>query len=162
VSADERESAQAYFRLILLTVVGQAFNAAGYALEDDSLQQAAGLFRFRKPLDAGLTGFIEFQLLATTETEYAPVQPSRFRVTLTRTDQPGPAQPSAHPRYARRDLAALVVEDYGVAILPGAGHWWRYREVSELGKALAEAGHLIVGFGIPWLSGELPAPQHDD
>ncbi len=156
------DSAQAYFRLILLTVVGQAFSAAGYELEDDTLQQSAGLFRFRKAFDGDLTGFIEFQLLATIETEYAPVQPSRFRVTLTRTDQAGPAVASAHPQYARRDLAALVVEDYGVAILPGAGHWWRYRDTTELGKALAEAGHLVVGFGIPWLSGDLPAPQHDD
>lgn len=156
------DSAQAYFRLILLTVVGQAFSAAGYELEDDTLQQSAGLFRFRKALEGGLTGFIEFQLLAATETEFAPSQPSRFRITLTRTDQAGPAVPSAHSVYARRELAALVVEDYGVAILPNANHWWRYRDVSELGQALAEAGHLAIGFGMPWLSGELPAPHHDD
>lgn len=160
--AANEDSAQAYFRLILLTVVGQAFSAAGYELDDDTLQQAAGLFRFGKPLEGGLTGFIEFQLLAGAETEFAPPQPSRFRITLTRSDQAGPAVPSAHPAYVRRDLAALVVEDYGVAILPGAGYWWRYRDVSELGQALAEAGHLVIGFGMPWLSGELPAPQHDD
>src|SRR5512146_2091825 len=74
------DSPQAYFRLILLTVVGQAFRAAGYALDDDSLQQAGGLFRFRSELRDGLTSFIEFQLLAYTATEFASPQPSRFRV----------------------------------------------------------------------------------
>ena len=154
------DSAQAYFRLILLTVAGQAFTAAGYTLDDDSLQQAGGLFRFRAPLDEALSGFIEFQLLAYVPTDFAPPQPSRFRVTLTRTDQPATALPSVHPRFARRDLAALVVQDFGVAVLPSEIHWWAYRDVAELGRALAEAGHLIVGFGIPWLSGEL-VPPHD-
>lgn len=153
-------SAQAYFRLILLTVLGQAFTAAGYALDDDSLQQAGGLFRFCSDLRGGLTGYFEFQLLAYVTTEFAPSQPSRFRVTLTRTDQPAPTLPSAHPRFARRDLSALVVQDFGVPVLPSAAYWWTYRDIAELGRALAEAGHLIIGFGIPWLSGELP-PPHD-
>jgi hypothetical protein len=68
--------------------------------------------------------------------------------------------PSTHPRFARRDLSALVVQDFGVPVLPSASYWWTYRDVAELGRALAEAGHLIIGFGIPWLSGELP-PPHD-
>jgi hypothetical protein len=153
------DSAQAYFRLILLTVAGQAFSAAGYALDDDSLQQAGGLFRFRAPLKDGLSGFIEFQLLAYTLTDYAPPGPSRFRVTLTRTDQASPVAPSVHSRFARRDLAALVVQDFGVAVLPSAAYWWTYREVAELGRALAEAAHLIIGFGIPWLAGDLSPAQ---
>jgi hypothetical protein len=152
------DSAQAYFRLILLTVAGQAFGAAGCALEDDPLQQAGGLFRFRAALAEGLTGFVEFQLLAYTPTDYAPLQPSRFRVTLTRTDQPAPTLSSAHPRFARRDLAALVVEDFGVAVLPSANYWWTYRDTAELGRALGEAGHLIIGFGVPWLAGDLATP----
>ncbi|MFN8378193.1 MAG: hypothetical protein U0452_05930 [Anaerolineae bacterium] len=155
------DSAQAYFRLILLTVAGQAFGAAGYRLEEDPLQQAGGLFRFRADLANELTGFIEFQLLAYAQTEFASPQPSRFRVTLTRTDQPLPVVLSAHSRFARRDLAALVVEDFGVAVLPSAGYWWTYKDVAELGRALAEAGHLTVGFGIPWLAGDLTPPQHD-
>lgn len=155
------DSPQDYFRLILLTVAGQAFEAAGYLLDDESLQQSGGLFRFSRPLDGGLTGFIEFQLLAYAKTEFAPELPSRFRVTLTRTDQPAPTRPSSHPRFARRDLAALVVEDFGVAVLPSANHWWTYRDVNDLCRALAEAGHLVVGFGLPWLNGELAPPQGD-
>jgi hypothetical protein len=55
----------------------------------------------------------------------------------------------------RRDLSALVVEDFGVAILPSGKHWWTYQDTQTLGHALAEAGHLIVGYGMPWLSGDL-------
>jgi hypothetical protein len=28
--------------------------------------------------------------------------------------------------------------------------------VTALGKGLAEAGHLAIGYGMPWLSGDLP------
>jgi hypothetical protein len=135
------ESLQEYFRLILLTVVGQAFGAAGYALEERPTQWAGGLFRFVKSLDNEQNSVIEFQLLAYANAEGAP---SRFRVTLVRADG------------VRRTLSALVVEDFGVAILPSADHWWQFRDVTELGKALAEAGHLVVGYGLPWLSGDLP------
>jgi hypothetical protein len=30
--------------------------------------------------------------------------------------------------------------------------------MDELGKALAEAGHLVIGYGIPWLAGDLVPP----
>ncbi|MEP7292937.1 MAG: hypothetical protein ABI835_14235 [Chloroflexota bacterium] len=145
-----QQSPQEYFRLILLTVVGQAFGAAGYALEERPTQWAGGQFRFAKRLDEGLYGFIEFQLLY-----YAENSPSRFRVTLIRSDQPNAAT-SDHPKYARRTLSALVVEDFGVAILPSADYWWQFRDQTEMGKGLAEAGHLIVGYGLPWLAGDLP------
>lgn len=148
------QSPQVYFGLILHTVVGQAFGAAGYALEDSPTQQAGGRFRYAKALPDGLKAFIEFQML-----HYIEGRPSIFRVTLTRTDQLSPALPSQHPRYAQRDLSALVVEDFGVSILPAPGHWWQYHNVDELGRALAEAGHLIVGYGIPWLAGDLTPPQ---
>jgi hypothetical protein len=62
---------------------------------------------------------------------------------------------STHSRFVRRDLSALVVEDFGVGILPSAAHWWSFTQTAELGQALAEAGHLVVGFGMPWLSGDL-------
>jgi hypothetical protein len=153
------QSPQEYFRLLLLTVVGQAFNAAGYHLEERPMQWAGGLFRFTKPLDAGMYGFIEFQLLAYSDTMWSSGMPSRFRVTLTRSDQPSPTMPSQHPGFARRTLAELVVEDFGVAILPSADHWWTFKTTDELGKALAEAGHLVVGFGLPWLSGDLVPPS---
>lgn len=47
-----------------------------------------------------------------------------------------------------------VVEDFGVAILPSADHWWQFRDVTGLGRALAEAGYLVVGYGLPWLAGD--------
>jgi hypothetical protein len=144
------QSPQEYFRLLLLTVVGSAYDAAGYTLEDRPAQWAGGLFRFSKALENGLFGFIEYQLLA-----YSEDRPSRFRVTLVRSDRENPTLPSQHPEYARRLLSALVVEDFNVAILPSADHWWQYANVTELGAALAEAGHLVVGFGMPWLAGDI-------
>lgn len=155
------DPAQAQFRRLLLTVAGQAFGAAGYTLEENPLQQSGGLYRFRAALTGGLAGFVEFQALIYAQTEYAPPQPSRFCVTLTRTEQPSPALPSAHPRFARRELAALVVTDFGVAVLPSADYWWMYRDAGELGRALNEAGQLTIGFGFPWLAGDLTPPQHD-
>ena len=153
------QSPQDYFRLLLLTVVGQAFTAAGYTLEDRPAQWSGGLFRFAKPLDDSLTAFIEYQLLAYADTMWASRNPSRFRVTLTRTDQPAPRLPSAHPNFIQRDLGTLVVQDFAVAILPGPDYWWTFTTTDELGKALAESGHLVIGFGMPWLSGELLPPS---
>lgn len=144
------QSPQDYFRLILLTVVGQAFDAAGYRLDEKPVQWANGLFRFRKALDDGLYAFIEFQLLA-----YADGSPSRFTVLLTRSDQPNARAVSAHPAFARKTLSELVVTDFGVAILPAPDHWWAFSATEQLGRALGEAGWLTVGYGMPWLSGDL-------
>lgn len=146
---NNQQTPQEYFRLILMTVVGQAFGAAGYTLDERPTQWAGGQFRFVKALDAGLYGMIEFQLL-----HYAENAPSRFRVTLVRSDQAN-AAPSEHPQYARRTLSELVVTDFGVPILPSAEHWWQFRDVTEMGKGLAEAGHLAIGYGMPWLAEEL-------
>jgi hypothetical protein len=137
---------QDYFGAILVTVVGQAFTAAGYTLEDLPVKQAGGQYRFTRVLDAGRQATIEFQSLLYTDSEWSSGQPSRFRVTLLRSDG------------LRRDLSALVVQDFGVSILPSAAHWWTFRTVDDLGKALAEAGHLVVGYGMPWLAGELTPP----
>jgi hypothetical protein len=150
---NSRQSPQEYFRLILLTVVGQAFSAAGYALEERPVQWDGGQFRFVKPLE-GRLNIIEFQMLAYADTLYTVRQPSRFRVTLVRGASSG-----SQPDYTRRTLAELVVEDFRVAILPSADHWWAFSTTEELGKALAEAGHLIVGYGLPWLAGELVPPS---
>jgi hypothetical protein len=141
------QSAQEYFRVILLTVVGQAYAAADYALEERPIQWAGGQFRFTKALADGLTGTLEYQLLAYSDNAFSSGQPSRFRVVLMRSDG------------LRRDLSALVVSDFGVTILPSAAHWWTFRTTDELGRALAEAGHLTIGYGIPWLAGELTPPQ---
>lgn len=152
-------SPQEYFRLLLLTIVGQAFGAAGYELEARPAQWAGGLFRFVKAFANGLYGFIEFQHLHYTDTEFSSGIPSRFYVTLVRTDRPSASMASKHPAYARRSLSALVVEDFGVAILPSADHWWTFSNTTQLGSALAEAGHLIVGYGMPWLAGDLMPPS---
>jgi hypothetical protein len=156
---DYAQSPQDYFRLILVTVVGQAYGAAGYALQDRPLQWVGGFFQFMKPLEDGLFGWIDYQLLAYVDTEWAARNPSRFRVTLTRTDN-AQGKLTNHPRTFQRDLSALVVEDYGVSILPSAAHWWTFQTTDELGKALAEAGHLVIGYGIPTLSGDL-TPSDD-
>ena len=145
--------------MLLLTVVGQAFTSAGYALEDKPVQQAGGRFRFVKALENGLYGFIEFQLLAYVENEWVSRMPSCFRVMLIRSDQPAPYAASNHPQYVQRTLSALVVEDFGVGILPDANHWWTFSNTDELGKVLAEAGYLAIGYGIPWLAGELQPPS---
>ena len=75
--------------------------------------------------------------------------PSRFRVTLIRKGQ---------SKTTTRTLSQLVVQDFSVAILPSADHWWEFHNTDSLGKALAEAGHLIIGYGIPWLAGDLKLP----
>lgn len=153
------QTEQEYFKSILVTVVGQAFTAAGYELEERPMQWAHGLFRFVKRFDDDTYGFIEFQLLAYVDTEWADHAPSRFNVTLTRSDKRNPRSATDWSGYARRDLGTLIVEDFGVAILPSGNHWWTYENINELGHTLGEAGHLIVGYGIPWLAGDLQPPS---
>lgn len=153
---DRREGIE-LFRSLMTMVVGQAFSAAGYTFDHTPLQWIGGKFRFVKLLNADLAAAIEYQVLIYTETGYAARMPSRFRVTLAR----GAAQGAfnAHPQHISRPLAALVVEDFGVPILPSADHWWTYRDAHTLGRALAEAGHLVVGYGMPWLDGTLAPPR---
>ncbi|MCU0511107.1 MAG: hypothetical protein MUE40_00885 [Anaerolineae bacterium] len=143
----ERQSLHEYFKVLLVTVVGQAFTAAGYHLEQQPLKWAAGQYRFRRPLADGAVATIEFQVLAYTETAHTGRQPSRFRVQLSRSAGSRPA--------LQRSLSALVVSDFGVAVLPAADHWWLFHDTASLGHALAEAGHLTVGYGMPWLAGDL-------
>ncbi len=134
------------FRELLLTVVGQAFDAAGYILDPQPMRWAGGQFRFNKPLDSGQTATLEFQNLAYSDTEWASGNPSRFRVMLMRSDG------------YKRDLSALVVTDFGVAILPSPAYWWTYRDLTSLGRALGEAGSLAVAYGMPYLAGTLEPP----
>ncbi len=155
-----QQSPQDFFRTILVTVVGQAYHAAGYTLEDAPIKWAGGRFRFIKALEDELYGIIEYQLLAYTDTQWSSGMPSRFKVTLIRADNVGGAT-SNHPKFVRYDLSTLVVEDFGVAILPSINYWWVFKTQDELGKALAEAGHLSIGYGIPWLSGELSSDEGD-
>lgn len=150
VMAQARQPGQAYFGTLLQTVVGQAFAAAGYQLEQAPLQSAGGRFRYVKDFAGGARGIIDFQVLVYSDTMWSSGAPSRFRVQLTRAAERGDA--------VVRSLSQLVVDDFGVNILPSADHWWSYRDTDSLGKALAEAGHLIVGYGLPWLAGELSPP----
>ena len=146
----ERQSGQAYFGTVLQTVVGQAFAAADYQRERSPMQTAGGRFRYVKEFAEGGRGIIDFQVLVYSDTMWSSGAPSRFRVQLTRASERDGA--------VVRSLSRLVVEDFGVNILPAADHWWSYRDTDSLGKALAEAGHLIVGYGMPWLAGELNPP----
>lgn len=141
------QDAQEYFRTLLITVAGQAFSAAEYHLQEHRIKWAGGQYRFIKSDDEGILSTIEFQHLAYQDTEWSAGMPSRFKVTLMHRDG------------RKRDLSALVVDDFNVAILPSGGHWWSYRTTEELGNALAEAGHLIIGYGIPWLAGDLTPPE---
>jgi hypothetical protein len=156
----ERQSQQDYFRTLLLTVVGQAFDAAGYHLKRAPLQWAGGKYRFTKSFEGGLYGLIDFQVLVYTENMWSSGMASRFRVQLTRSDDHN-GKPTHHNQYATRTLSQLVVQDFGVNILPSADHWWTYRDTDSLGKGLAEAGHLIIGYGLPWLSGDLMPPPKE-
>lgn len=156
---EERQAGQDYFRALLRTVVGEAFAAAGYRFEASPLQWAGGKYRFVKRFAAGCYGLIDFQVLVYSDTMWSAGAPSRFRAQLTRSPDPaGRSADAAH--YATRSLSQLVVRDFGVRILPNADHWWTYHDTDSLGKALAEAGHLIVGYGLPWLAGELLPPDN--
>ncbi len=138
---------QATFREYLLIVMGQAFRTAGYELEEQPLKWSGGQFRFTQQREDGLTAHIEFQHLAYQDTQWASGNPSRFRVTLKRSDG------------VNKDLSELVVTDFGVAILPSPRHWWTYKNLTDLGKMLGEAGSLAIGYGMPWLSGDLTPPE---
>ena len=157
----ERQAGQDYFRTLLRTVVGQAFSAAGYQLQDAPLQWADGKYRFAKAFADGCFGLIDFQVLVYSDTMWSAGALSRFKVQLTRSPDPG-GLASGEAGYATRGLSQLVVEDFGVAILPAADHWWAFHDTESLGVALAEAGHLVVGYGMPWLAGELVPPADEN
>jgi hypothetical protein len=151
---EERQSLQTYFQSIMHTVVGQAFEAAGYQLLNEPMKWLGGRFRYAKILDDTLTAYIEFQVLVYNDTEWTGKQASRFRVNLIRSDKVG-GRPSNHPQYVQRSLSQLVVEDFGVKILPDADYWWDFTDTESMGKTLAETGHLIIGYAITWLADDL-------
>lgn len=153
----ERQPIHEQFKTMLQRVLDGAFYAAGYRLQQEPLQWLSGSFRYCKTLDEGWSGWIIFQVLAYTDTAWAPRHPSRFRVHLVRTDQPN-AGKSAALRYANRLLSALVVEDFGVSVVPSADYWWPFTDAHTMGHAIAEAGKLAIAYGMPWLAGELFPP----
>ena len=154
----ERQAPQDYFLTLLQTVIGQALDAAGYYLEQTPLQWAGGKYRFAKAFEDGCCGLIDFQVLVHSDNAWSSSQPSRFCVNLGQSGN-GAASASDERRLSTRSLGQLVVRDFGVKILPAEDHWWSYHDTDSLAQALAEAGHLIVGYGIPWLAGELLPPS---
>lgn len=154
----ERQAAQDYFLALLQTVMGQALDAAGYTLEQNPMQWAGGRYRFAKALEGGGAALIEFQALIYSDTAWSGGQDSRFKVQIGRSVKRGASVHDSDP-FAPRSLSRLILRDFGVRILPSEDHWWRYRDTDSLARALAEAGHLIVGYGMPWLAGELSPPS---
>jgi len=156
---EERQVGQEQFRSLLLTVVGQAFSAAGYEMEESPMQWAGGMYRFVKSFSRCGFGLIDFQALIYMDTIWSAGTASRFTVQLTRSpDRAGRLRKAVG--YASLSLSRLVVVDFGVGILPSADHWWAYQDADSLGQALAEAGRLTIGYGMPWLAGELE-PRSD-
>ena len=54
-------------------------------------------------------------------------------------------------------LPRLVWDGFGVHVLPAADYWWPFADARALADGLLEAGKLLVGYGLPWLDGSLPA-----
>jgi hypothetical protein len=145
---------QVSFGQILQTVAGQAFNAAGYRLQDTPMHHARGMYRYEKPLAHGVTAYVEFQLLY-----YQGGGLSRFRVNLLRNTGPDARSATNYPDKVDTTLSKLIWDDFGVQQLSGPEHWWLFSNMTALGQAIAEAGKLVIGFGIPWLEGELQPGQ---
>jgi hypothetical protein len=138
---------QAIFGQTLQQVVGQAFTAAGYELQDFPMHQMRGLFRYQKRLENEGSSYVEFQLL------YYAGGVSRFRVNLLRNSGDDARAQAADK--IETTLARLLWDEFGVEQLSGPDHWWLFNNPTELGYTLLEAGRLTFGFGIPWLEGTL-------
>lgn len=140
----------AAFYAMLERVVGQALTAAGYAPENQPLQQARGLIRYRKALGDGVYAFIEWQLLAF---EQSPV--AQFQVILIRNRG---VEARAHTDFedrAEHTLPWLIWHLFEARVVPSDSVWWEFRDEVELGQALASAGRLLFGYGVPWLEKKL-------
>lgn len=130
-----------YFKEMVLTITGQAFDAAGYVLDSDELAQARGLVRFGKPLpELGEQALarVGWQLLAFEQSPFA-----RFRINLSRLN--------THQKDVERTLSDVIWNEYEARVLPSAEYWWEFRSSDELPHALSHAGKLLFGYGIPWL-----------
>lgn len=149
----ERQPLQTIFRETMQTYVGQAFEAAGYTLQDEPMQWLSGRFRYAKPLDDDLTAYIEFLVLVYNDNAWVGKRPSRFRVMLIRSDQLG-GKPSQHEQYANRNLSDVLRNEFKVEVVPSDDHWWQFNDPNSLARAFYESGQLIVAYGMPWLAGE--------
>jgi hypothetical protein len=138
-------------------VVGQALTALGYTLQSNPTHQARGLFRYSKAFESGVSTYVEFQAL-----HYQGGGLSRFRVNLLRNMGMDARAVSDYGEKVDTTLAKLVWADFSVRQLTGPDHWWTFRDPNELGYAIAEAGKLLIGFGIPWLEGEFSTDDLQD
>jgi len=144
------------FGEIAARVVGQALTALGYTLQSNPTHQARGLFRYSKTFEDGHSTYVEFQAL------YYQGGPSRFRVNLLRNIGPDARSPSDYAEKVDTTLGKLLWNEFGVRQLSSPDHWWTFRAPNELAYAIAEAGKLLIGFGIPWLEGELSTDDLQD
>lgn len=134
------------FKTTLLEVVGPALEAAHYQLATDPMFEARGLFRFQKSLPQlgeNAQGRIDWQLLAFQQDPFA-----RFRINLARLD--------AGQHTADYTLSGVIWHVFEARVLPSDDYWWPFRTGDELPHAIAHAGKLLFGYGVPWLE------MHDD
>ncbi len=137
------------FKEMLVTIVGQPLDAAGYIMEDDILQQARGMIHFQKRLldqEADVYGFIEWQLLAFEQSPAA-----RFQVILLRNHGTDARAITSYVHRAEYSLPWVIWHVFDARILPSDDVWWDFRDENELAHALSHAGRLLFGYGVPWL-----------
>jgi hypothetical protein len=138
-----------FFKDTLLKVAGQALQAAGFELEDNDMQQARGLIRFRKPLPElgeDIYGFVEWQLLAFEQSPLA-----RFQIILIRNRGIDARTIAGYEHQEEHSLAWIIRHAYQSQVVPTDDHWWAFRDSNELAYAIAEAGRLLFGYGMPYL-----------
>lgn len=143
------------FGSVLQQVAGSAFEAAGYELQANPTHQARGLFRFRKSAPEGLGMYVEFQMLLYGDA------PSRFRVTLLR-NKGADARDPQDPNRMEVSLSRLIWDQFGVRQLDAPDYWWTFVNLHEMAHAVAHAGRLLFGFGVPWLEGKLSPTEPSD
>lgn len=138
-----------FFKDTLLKVAGQALEAAGLELEDNNIQQARGLIRFRKSLlelGEDIYGFVEWQLLAFEQSPLA-----RFQIILIRNRGIDARTITEYEHQEEHSLAWIICHAYQSQVVPSDDHWWTFRDSNELAYAIAEAGRLLFGYGMPYL-----------
>jgi len=132
------------FHDVITHVMGSAFDAAHYHLENAPLQQQRGLYRYVKHHDHGYC-FIEFQSLYHDQSEL-----TRMRVNLIKS--PLQAARQAHPDREAYTLPYVIWHLYGAeGVLPTEEYWWVYKDDHDLAYQLVDAGKLLFAYGVPWL-----------
>jgi len=140
---------QQIFGNLVVTVLGSALTASGYALQENPTHQSRGLFRYAKPLSDSITAYAEFQLL------YYQGASSRFRVNLLRNKGADARAQSTYADKVEITLSRMLWDVFHVEQLDSPDHWWTFSNQQQLGAGLIEAGKLLIGFGLPWLEGTL-------